>query len=266
MPVQKTDLSAKKKKLEEMREREKQLAKELDRHMKKPSSTANTKPARQAGSTTSAATTTKSSSAAARTSSKSTTSKTLSSSSSSVTKRKKSDASNSKSSTGSSGTTTTPRRRKSKDKTLKEPEPLNSGTNQLLFLEDEEEQDIYNHRDANDSGNGTLIDFGGGFKNETEDELMTTGQQQQRNDFSETNPFSSPSEDFLFTSTTTTESNNSQQQRPHFIDDDDLDLFQEVDGNASSKQANPFRDGENNLQDDIIFEEETASGKGKNRE
>ena len=265
MPVQKTDLSAKKKKLEEMREREKQLAKELDRHMKKPSSTANTKPTRQAGSTTSAATTTKSSSAAARASSKSTTSKTLSSSSSSVAKRKKSDASNSKSSTGSSGTTTT-RRRKSKDKTLKEPEPSNSGTtNQLLFLEDEEEQDIYNHRDANDSGNGTLIDFGGGFKNGTEDELMITGQQQS-NDFSETNPFSSPSEDFLLTPTTTTEPTNSQQQRPHFIDNDDLDLFQEVDGNASSKQANPFRDGENNLEDDIIFEEETASGKGKNGE
>ena len=38
MPVQKTDLSAKKKKLEEMRERERQLSMELDKHMKRPTS------------------------------------------------------------------------------------------------------------------------------------------------------------------------------------------------------------------------------------
>lgn len=38
MPVQKTDLTAKKKKLEEMRERERQLTLELDKHMNRPSS------------------------------------------------------------------------------------------------------------------------------------------------------------------------------------------------------------------------------------
>ncbi|XP_066918184.1 glutamic acid-rich protein-like [Clytia hemisphaerica] len=156
MPVQqpKTDLSAKKKKLEEMREREKQLALELDLHMKKPTSKKTTPTTPRSGATS------------ARTKSATSPSPRTKSSTVSASPRTKTSTSKStvKKRIDSNKTSTTPRRKKSKDKTLKEADSKPPAADQFVMLE-------------NQYGGNTLIDL-------DESDLK------QRNGFNDTNPFS----------------------------------------------------------------------------
>ena len=129
--------------------------------------------------------------------------------------------------------------------------------------ENEEDEEQHPNQGGNivdiNSNNGTLIEFDGGFNsNGNSGDFVEENYQQQQysNDFfSETNPFSSAASGGNF-QTTTTITESSQQQQQLF---NDLDFFGEEE---TVNGVNPFSGGTGNLQEDIIFEEETVGTGG----
>jgi len=225
-PVQqKVDLSAKKKRLEEMREREKQLAQELDLHMKKPLQQKSPVVKSKTGST--------SGSGKITPRSKSTTSSSASTTKSSV--KKKIDSKS-----------TTPRRKKSKDKTLKQADsPKVPATENLLFLEQTE---ITREEIESISNNGPFIDFGESHNNN--DSPSHSG------NLSDTNPFSTNGLiDFEESQPT-----EYQEDLDFFGGGGEINPFSAPLGgdmlNTGVDEVRRSSSGLLNLQDDIIFEEE----------
>lgn len=230
---QKTDLTSKKKRLEEMREREKQLAQELDLHMKKPLQQKSPVVKSKTGSSTGKITPrSKPTISSATTETTATTKSTV---------KKKIDSKS-----------TTPRRKKSKDKTIKQADsPKVPATDNLLFLEQTE---ITREEIENLSNGASTLNF--------EETYHNNDSPSHSGNLSDTNPFSTNGSgggliDF---------DDESQPNEYHH----DLDFF--GGGGAEHNPFNAPLGGDMqmggigdsripsngllNLQDDIIFEEE----------